>query len=108
MVHHAFHIPPASSLSAVLTKILLVCKEIDFLLGISAAPINFEIDISACSHSDGDIVQPPARQTSEPAGIAATVEVAVAAVDAKQRTEASAFGAESRGETRSSSGSSGN
>ncbi|KZP14936.1 hypothetical protein FIBSPDRAFT_1048458 [Athelia psychrophila] len=103
----AFHIPPALSLSSAPTKILLTRKEIDFPLGIGAALIDVEIAISSCSNSEEEIVQPPARQTSqesregdgisEPAGFVATVEAATAAatvagglsevVDAKQAAE---------------------
>lgn len=99
----AFHIPSAFPLPSAPAKILLARKEIDFPLGIGAALIDVEISISACSNSDEEIVQPPARQTSqesregdgksEPAGFAATVEAAVAAagsgevVDARQGAE---------------------
>ncbi|KAJ6499724.1 phosphatases II [Mycena vitilis] len=100
----AFHMPqppPTGTSPQAPAKFTLTRKEVDFPLGVGSALIDVEIEMEWLRATDGEGVQPPARQTSaesregemgEPAGVAATVEALAAgnigdAVHAKQGAE---------------------
>ncbi|KAJ7512033.1 hypothetical protein B0H11DRAFT_2151772 [Mycena galericulata] len=99
--HMAQPSPPAGARAPPPTKLTLTRKELDFPLGVGSAIIDVEIEMEWLRTTDGEAVQPPARQTSaesakdgtgEPAGLAATVEAVAAGnlsdvIEAKQAAE---------------------
>lgn len=86
--------------SSTTSKLVLTRKELDFPLGVGSYIIDVEITLEWLKDTEVEVVQPPARTTTEeekvaskePAGLAATVEAVTAgnvaeAVEAKQAAE---------------------
>ncbi|KAJ7145364.1 phosphatases II [Mycena crocata] len=98
----AFHMPqppPTGSEQPQRTTFTLTRKEVDFPLGVGSALLDVAIEMEWLQTTDGEAVQPPARQTSAdsekegtaepaPGGIAATVEAAVGGGNLKDIIEA--------------------